>query len=550
MPTKRRAAQSDDSNSTLDSSHVSSRQEEKEFLGNLNSRLGAYIDRVRQLEQENNRLIVQIKDIEIVEKKEKDNLAGRYEVEKDRLRQQLDINAARLAKLEIERDTAVAGSEELEARVIRLERDLKSAENQRAQAQGLLDNIQARLSGLENKNKSLDAENGELHKENDRLRKQVAALKKSLEDESFLRAELQNKLRSATEELDFERNNHRQQIEDVRRKRQVEMTTMSKQIESEYENQFNERLQEMRQDFSDKLAANRANFDDQYKNKLNEAHDSAERFRDEAFRLRLQVSDLEKQHQSMDTMQRKVAALESELDRLRREMDDKLASKDDRIYQLNQEIQRMMQEYQDLIDIKIQLDAELKVYQALLEGEESRLNLTSGTSPNVSTRHVSFTTSSGTKSAQRGAKRKRVSNGDEYPEFSHHQRRYESGNKGAISIEGADIDGKSISLRNNSEEDVSLGGWELKVMADDREVVYKFNQKLTLRGNHTVNVWSADSGTKHSPPHDLVMKNQNWPIGSNPEAALVDSFGEKQAWMLATHDSQSGENPGDRCSIM
>lgn len=64
---------------------------------------------------------------------------------------------------------------------------------------------------------------------------------------------------------------------------------MSKQIETEYENQFNERLQEMRQDFADKLAANRANFDEQYKNKLLDAQDLADRFRDEAFRLRVQV---------------------------------------------------------------------------------------------------------------------------------------------------------------------------------------------------------------------------------------------------------------------
>lgn len=64
-----------------------------------------------------------------------------------------------------------------------------------------------------------------------------------------------------------------------------------------------------------------------------------------------------------------VSALESELERLRNEMDEKLSRKDDRIYELNQEIQRMMSEYQDLIDIKIQLDAELKAYQTLLEGE-------------------------------------------------------------------------------------------------------------------------------------------------------------------------------------
>lgn len=548
MPVKRRVNQaSDDTNSSFNSAHVTTRNDEKEFLGSLNNRLATYIDRVRQLEQENNRLIVQIKDIEVVEKKEKDNLALRYEVEMDRLRHQLDTISARLAKLEIERDTAIAGREELETLLDRLGRDLKGAETHRNQLQSLYESAQARVSSIENKNKVLETENADLHKENDRLRKQVAALKKSLEDESFLRAELQNKLRSATEELEFERTNHRQQLEDVRRKRQVEMTTMSKQIETEYENQLNEKLNEMRQEFADKLGANRANFEEQFTKKLNDARDMAERFREEASRLRMQISDYERQGQNLDAMQRQVTALENELDRLRREMNEKLAGKDDRIYELNQEIQRMMADYQDLIDIKIQLDAELKAYQALLEGEESRLNLTGATSPNVSSHHVSF--ASVGQSTQRGIKRKRQTNGDEY-DFMHHQRRYESGNTGSVSIESADIEGKSITLHNNSDENVQLGGWQLKVTADNREVTYKFNPKLVLHGQSNVTVWSSNSGQKNSPPQNLVMKSQNWPLGSNPEAILLDSNGERQAWMIATHDSQSGESAQDRCSIM
>lgn len=75
-----------------------SRLQEKDHLTSLNSRLATYIDvsfnlesihiwkytfqKVRQLEQENNRLQVQIRDIEVVEKKEKSNLADRFEAEK------------------------------------------------------------------------------------------------------------------------------------------------------------------------------------------------------------------------------------------------------------------------------------------------------------------------------------------------------------------------------------------------------------------------------------------------------------------------------------
>ncbi|KAK6011502.1 hypothetical protein OSTOST_23408, partial [Ostertagia ostertagi] len=58
------------------------RTQEKEQLTGLNSRLATYIDKVRQLEAENSRLTVQIKDIEIIEKKERNNLAERFEAER------------------------------------------------------------------------------------------------------------------------------------------------------------------------------------------------------------------------------------------------------------------------------------------------------------------------------------------------------------------------------------------------------------------------------------------------------------------------------------
>jgi len=68
-----------------------SRQQEKEQLCNLNDRLASYIERVRSLEAENNRLHVQIRDIEVVERKEKTDISSRYEVKVNELRKTLDL---------------------------------------------------------------------------------------------------------------------------------------------------------------------------------------------------------------------------------------------------------------------------------------------------------------------------------------------------------------------------------------------------------------------------------------------------------------------------
>lgn len=57
---------------------------------------------------------------------------------------------------------------------------------------------------------------------------------------------------------------------------------------------------------------------------------------------------------------------------MRDDYDVRISQRDKRITELQGEIDRLLTEYQDLFDLKVQLDTELKAYQNLLEGEESR----------------------------------------------------------------------------------------------------------------------------------------------------------------------------------
>ncbi|XP_040065015.1 lamin-L(I)-like [Ixodes scapularis] len=41
------------------------------------------------------------------------------------------------------------------------------------------------------------------------------------------------------------------------------------------------------------------------------------------------------------------------------------------------------------------------------------------------------------------------------------------------------------------------------------------------------NVWSSDAGATHSPPSDLVMRNQQWPHGEQMSTALLSADGEE-----------------------
>lgn len=83
-------------------------------------------------------------------------------------------------------------------------------------------------------------------------------LRRQLEDEVLLRTELENRLQTAKDDLDFSRRSHNNQMEELRRKRQIEMTSFSDEVEHRYQAKLQEQLQAMRADFDNRSAQSRA----------------------------------------------------------------------------------------------------------------------------------------------------------------------------------------------------------------------------------------------------------------------------------------------------
>lgn len=533
------------------------RSQEKDQLTGLNSRLATYIDRVRQLEAENNRLTVQIKDIEVIEKKERNNLADRFEAERARLRQALEDAREQAAKFAVERDSAVADHERLAGKVGKLERDLKKSEEERLTALSLAESSSAKQKTLQNKLDKAVVELSDLEKEMSRLRMQLAALQKNLEDESVLRAAANAKIQALTEDLDFLKKQHKSALEEVRHKRQVDMTTYAKQINDEYQSKLQDQLAEMRARFQAQLLASKTAFEESYKNKLNDAREAAEAAHDEATRMRIRVHELEKSGSSHDSvieaLRRELADMKNDMDAARRSWQERLEGKEQRIAELNREIQRMMDEFHDLLDVKIQLDTELNTYRMLLESEESRLNISGQQSRDnsMTSHHVSY--SSGTGSAQRGVKRARLEwNGDgDDIDFHRLSQRMQKHIDGPVGIDEIDPNGHWVRILNNTDEEVSIAHWKLLVRAGGKEVTYQFNTRMKLDPHGHATVYSADSGEKHHPPTDFVMKKQNWPIGDNPSVRLEDHEGDlRSSVTFESAESTDPSDPAERCVIM
>ncbi|VDK69441.1 unnamed protein product [Onchocerca ochengi] len=502
------------------------RQYEKDTLSNLNDRLAVYIDRVRQLELENERLNVRINESEVVEKKERHDLVARYEAKVKELRDLIDDALKEKTRVNMEAKSALAERDNLRTR-----------------------NLLA---------------------ENDDLKQQLEILRKQVEDEALANTALHNQNQSLKEDYDFLKRTHEGQLEEIHRKRQVEMTTTAREIERTYESRLQEQLQAMRAEFDERLNKNRRDIDETYKNKLNEANEARQQMnlaKEEAARLRLRIHEVEKvgsgYESRIEGLNKKIADLESQLRFVRDDCDVRISQRDKRIAELQGEIDRLLTEYQDLFDLKVQLDTELKAYQNLLEGEESRLNISqqsSGGSPAASPSAGDRFSLSYTDSGHRRAvKRKRFNASDDSLYYRNTAKSYKttSNSDCDIEIEEHDTDGKFIKLVNKGEEIISIGQWAIKSIANDKETVYKFHSRQTMKPGDTITVWSADSGEKHTPPSQLVMKNQQWPAGDRVKTSLVDADGNEMATRESIAElqygqfvSDDGQDPEQRCAVM
>lgn len=92
------------------------RVQEKQQLSHLNDRLAQYIERVRSLETENQRLSLQIRNSEEIVVRERNNVRAAFEAELADARRLLDETAKEKARLQIEAGKYKALVDELTGR--------------------------------------------------------------------------------------------------------------------------------------------------------------------------------------------------------------------------------------------------------------------------------------------------------------------------------------------------------------------------------------------------------------------------------------------------